>query len=432
MRYGTTMTPAECRRRRPAGLAGRSGAMERIVSLVGAPIMVVNGYLAALTLAAFVRRRTMRRAGGEPAPMPPRYAVLIPAHNEAAVIESTVASVFAQRRNGRSVTVHVVADNCSDETAAIARGLGADVHERTDPERPGKGPALGWLARHLWSRGDDVDAVVIMDADTSMADGFFDAMDRALSTTHRSAWQAYYAVRAPETSPSVAIRYAALALRHYVRPLGRTALGASSGLYGNGMVFKTDLLRGREFSDHLTEDAEFQIELLLDGELVGFVPDAVVEAEMPSTFAAARTQNERWELGRLQVARTYVPRLLRRSFGAGRTHRLAHIDAALDLLVPPLSVLTATTGLLVVAGVAAGGARRPPRLVTATAGSLVLHVLGGLAIVRAPRSVWTGLLHAPRVVIWKLVLLARVVARPGRVAWRRTPRNETVGTEEAG
>ena len=79
------------------------------------------------------------------------------------------------------------------------------------------------------------------------------------------------------------LRAAALTLRHHLRPLGRTTLGASSGLYGNGMAFSRELLEHRAWTNHLTEDIEMQMELLLEGTLVVYAPAAVIEAEMPAT-----------------------------------------------------------------------------------------------------------------------------------------------------
>ena len=125
--------------------------------------------------------------------------------------------------------------------------------------------------------------------------------------------QGQYRVRDSGASPAAGLRAIALALRHHLRPLGRTALGGSSGLYGNGMAFRSSVLRGRSWSNHLTEDLELQMELLLDGIPVAYAPDAVVEAAMPSTLEASATQNERWERGRVELARRYVPRLLRRA-----------------------------------------------------------------------------------------------------------------------
>ena len=310
----------------------------------------------------------------------------------------------------------------------MAREHGAEVHERTDLAVPGKGPALGWLVDRLVDGGEPIDAMVIVDADTSMAPEFLRAADAAIAGGG-SAWQAYYTVRHPDLSPSTALRHAALVLRHYVRPLGRTVLGGSCGLFGNGMVFRSEVLRERRFSAHLTEDVEFQLELLLQGEIVRFMPDGVVEAEMPSTLDAARTQNERWELGRLQLARRYVPELARRALRPGQEHRPALVDATLDQLVPPLSVLAAATSAVVVGSALVGGrgSSRMGRVGLTLAGAsvfgLLVHVFGGLKLARVPRSVYVALLHAPRLVVWKVGLWLRVLLRPDGVSWTRTQRN---------
>jgi len=167
---------------------------------------------------------------------------------------------------------------------------------------------------------------------------------------------------------------------------------------------------------------------LLDGILVDYAPDAVVEAEMPATLEASLTQNERWERGRIDLARRYVPRLAGevvrpRPPDAPRVPRVAAADAALDHLVPPLSVLVAATG-----GVAGAssllrllGRRRGHTgwlLVVALAG----HVVSGLVLAGAPRSVYRSLAHAPRAVLWKVGLWLRMLVRPGEVGWVRTAR----------
>jgi cellulose synthase/poly-beta-1,6-N-acetylglucosamine synthase-like glycosyltransferase len=353
--------------------------------------------------------------------------ILIPAHDEARVIAKTIDSIRKQEYPSELFSVHVVADNCTDATADIATRHGAEVHERFDPVAPGKGPALEWLLGQL--ADCKASAVVVLDADTSMAPGFLSAIDHAIADGG-SAWQAYYTVRDPESSPATALRRAALALRHYVRPLGRTAVGGSCGLFGNGMVFRRELLADRQFSSHLTEDVEFQLELLLDGVLVGFVPEAVIEAEMPTTLDAARTQNERWELGRLQLARSYVPKLLRGALRAGTPHRVALADAALDQLVPPLSVLAAGTTLTTVVATVlplpgrSRGSRTGATLAWVAMLGFALHVVGGLRLARMPRSAYLALLRAPRLVVWKVALWVRVLLRPHEVTWRRTTRND--------
>lgn len=391
----------------------------------------VVGYLLVLTGVAWWRNRRPARAartsaGGASAH---RFSILVPAHDEERLIASTVASMRALDYPKDRYAIHVVADNCTDATAAVASAAGAEVHERCSPDNPGKGPALNWLLRRLRERGERHDAVVVVDADSTLSADFLRVMDEHLTRGDRVV-QAYYATRDPGSAPAVGLRYAALAMRHYVRPLGRTGIGGSCGLYGNGMVFAADLLEQRAWSAHLTEDIELQLELLLDGQTVAFAPDAIVEAEMPATAAAARSQNERWERGRIELARRFVPRLLRGSGLRRRGQRVAELDAAVDQLVPPFAVLAASSAAATAASVALCAVRRSSPLArvnvvlaVATVAGQFVHLLAALRMVRAPRTVYRCLLRAPGYVLWKLGLLIRVVSRPNEVAWVRTTRN---------
>jgi cellulose synthase/poly-beta-1,6-N-acetylglucosamine synthase-like glycosyltransferase len=326
------------------------------------------------------------------------------------------------------MAVHVVADNCTDATTDIVRSHGVEVHERHAPDDGGKGPALQWLLQRLWMRGERHDAVVIIDADTTMSPNFLRVMDAKL-TDGAQIVQSFYAVRDAEASPATAFRSAALAARHYLRPLGRDYAGASVGLYGNGMVFAADLLRSRSWSNHLTEDIEFQLECLLDGIPVRFAPDAVISAEMPTTIEASQTQHQRWERGRLDMLRRFGPALARRSVMGGRAGRLAYADATADQLVPPFSLLVAGTAALgaiavVRAAVSPGpSSRRLLALSGALLTSQAAYVASALRMTDAPPAVYRSLLGAPRMVLWKVGLWARVLARPGDVTWVRTARN---------
>ena len=338
--------PGRRRVRRPGPLFVVAAALGASRVVLAVPV----GYLTVLTASAWVAtaRREHRAPGAAT-----RFAILIPAHDEEAVIGDTLAALAALDYPPDLRSVHVVADHCSDRTVELVAAAGVDVRENSSGSR-GKGPALQWLLDAVLGDADaagrPIDAVVIVDADTVVAPGFLGAVAAQLEDG-ASVVQGQYRVRDPGASAATALRSAALALRHHLRPLGRTAIGGSCGLFGNGMAFRTEVLRARAWTDHLTEDIELQNELLLDGVLVAYAPDAVVEAAMPTTLEGARTQNERWERGRIELARRFVPRLV----GLARrdaSRRVAAVDEVLDHLVPPMSVLVAATGATAVASTA--------------------------------------------------------------------------------
>ena len=397
----------------PAAIVAPMTAWLAVQTVVGLPGSQTNG----------------RRPGADHL----RFVVFVPAHDEASGIAATLVSLCAMEYPADAFAVHVVADNCTDATATVAREFEVEVHERDEPGNPGKGPALNWLFDRLSARGDVFDAVVVIDADTLVVADFLTAMDGALQQGADVA-QGHYTVRDPAASTATSLRYAALACRHHLRARARTRLGASCGLYGNGMVFRRELLADRRWSGHLVEDAEFQIDLLLDGHRVVYVPEAVAEAEMPLSLEQAATQNQRWERGRVELAKRAVPQLLRR-FVAGGTPRVATGDALLDQLTPPISVLATvhTPGLLVGLGglVVRGSGSRPVVAVHLLGvGVLVGHVLAGLRSVGADRQHYVALLSAPRAIVWKLGIWGSALV-PGRaVSWDRTARNaDLVGAE---
>jgi hypothetical protein len=408
--------------------AGKRNAGSALAAAGALPVAGLVGYLAVLTAAAWRAVQAGDARTRLEARPRHRFAVLIPAHNEERLIAATLKSLAELDYPSDLVAVHVVADNCTDETVPIARRHGAEVHDRVAPEEGGKGPALQWLLQRLWDRGDPHDAVVIIDADTVVSPNFLRVMDAKLAQG-ATVVQSYYAVGDAGASTMAGFRAAALAARHYLRPLGRTRLGGSAGLYGNGMVFAADVLRSRSWTGHLTEDIEFQLELLLDGTRVTFAPDAVVEAEMPATVEGSQTQHERWERGRVEMAQRYVPRLVGRAVRGGPAGRAAYLDAAADQIVPPFSLLVAATGALgavaVVWGVCRPGraARRGVALTASLVAAQAAYVLSALRMVSAPASVYRSLLHAPRLVVWKVGLWLRVLLRRGGVSWVRTPRN---------
>ena len=387
---------------------------------------ILTCYVALVSAAALVTRSP----GPGKSPVPEgeqhrRFAMMIPAHNEELGIARTLLSLRELEYPRHLYEVHVVADNCTDATLAVARDLGFEAHDRVAPDQPGKGHALNWLFDRLQAT-KQFDSYVIVDADTSVHADFLTHMARALDDGAEAA-QGFYGVRDAETSPAASFRLAALACRHHLRPLGRMALGGSSGLFGNGMAFSPTLLEANPWTGHLTEDMELQLGLLLQGHVIAYIPAAVVEAEMPATLEAAQTQNERWELGRVQLARAFVPRLAHRVLSG--PNRGASLDALLDELVPPMSVLAAANvaclvGTTLLTIIRPSRVVRTGRSVSATSCLLLAgHVVAGLRSIDAPAHVYRSLLRSPAAVAWKVALWLKVFARPADGTWIRTPRN---------
>jgi len=204
-----------------------------LLLLAGASAAILVAYLLLLACAALLAPRATPAAE---ASSRPRFLILIPAHNEERLLPRSFSSLAELRYPPECYHVHVIADNCSDQTAALARTAGAAVHERQDSTRMGKGHALQWLLEQLRQQADPHDAVIILDADSVVSPNFLNVMAARLARGERVV-QAYYTVRNPQKSIAVGLRFSALAALHYLRPQGRMVLGASAGLKGNGMMF---------------------------------------------------------------------------------------------------------------------------------------------------------------------------------------------------
>jgi len=198
-------------------------------------------------LAAIVRRAADVPAGTAR----PRVAILIPAHNEASIIAGTLSSIAPQL--SQTDRLLVVADNCSDDTAAVASSLGAQVAIRTDATLRGKGYALDFGMQQLQS--DPPEVVIIMDADCAAAAGCIDRLARVCGRTARPV-QALYLMHAPEGAGlKTQIAEFAWLVKNQVRPLGLLALGMPCQLMGTGMAFPWTCLRSvRLASGHIVED----------------------------------------------------------------------------------------------------------------------------------------------------------------------------------
>lgn len=279
-----------------------------------------------------------------------RIAVVIPAHNEEAGVGETVR--LARAGLDGADRLLVVADNCSDSTAAAARAAGAEVVERSDADRRGKGYALQAGIDHL--RADPPAGVVFLDADCTPRDGAIDRIAR-LAISHGRPVQALYLARpAPEAGPASAVSAFAWLVINRVRMAGLQAVGGFSRLTGSGMAFPWDLIAARALaSGEIVEDLALTVSLVEGGDAPLLDTGALVESDLARSASGAATQRARWELGSLRLAARRAGPLFSKGFSGDWKSLLM----ALDLLVPPLTVLLAVivAGLLASIPFALGG-----------------------------------------------------------------------------
>ncbi|MEZ4727795.1 MAG: glycosyltransferase family 2 protein [Caldilineaceae bacterium] len=396
--------------------------LQLILWVVGSILALMVGYLLLLTIVAWRRVPITSLPVTGPTH---RFAIFVPAHNEEKLLPTLLASINQLEYPRHLFATYVVADNCTDQTAAFARAAGAIVYERCDTTNIGKGYALQWLLARLQGANITFEAAVIVDADSIVSTNFLKVMDAHLANGEQVI-QAHYAVLHPERSWVMHLRAAALALVHYLRPLSRTTLGGSVGLKGNGMVFRREILDEHRWSASVTEDIEYHMALVLAGKRVAFAPDATVWAEMPGTLRGAYSQNVRWEQGRLQLALQYVPQLLQAIFTkqpqpSGRSTYLL-FDSIMEHIIPPFSLLAGGTMLYLLLTAVAGSPALRLLAILLCIGQL-LYILGGLGLARIPAGAYLALLYAPFFILWKLWLLLRMVGKGEPQGWIRTARD---------
>ena len=354
-----------------------------------------------------------------------RLAVLVPAHNEAAGIERTIQTLLPQLHSQDRLIV--IADNCQDSTAELARQAGATVLERRNELLRGKGFALDYGVKYLAQ--DPPEIVVIVDGDCEVAAGSLAALAQQVQVSGRPA-QSTYLVNPPlqQTLRDQISRFAFL-IKNLARPLGMKALGWPCILTGSGMAFPWALLQQVELAGNKTVD---DMQLTIDCALLGASPVYVPESRVLGRLmqdSSALSQRSRWEHGHLEVILTQVPRLLRAAIVQRRWDLLV---LGLDLSVPPLSLLMllwlVLSGLQVAAyGVGAASIGSPLLVIGAGLPIGVGLMVGWLKFGQdvLPLQAWRGI---PQYFLWKLPLYARFLTQP-QTRWLKTER--TVDTLES-
>jgi cellulose synthase/poly-beta-1,6-N-acetylglucosamine synthase-like glycosyltransferase len=354
--------------------------------------------------------------------------LLLPAHDEHLVLGAALVSLKSLDYPTDLYRVVVIADNCSDNTAAIAAEHGAEVLERFNRELIGKGYALEWALERLMAEPEEsFDAIVIMDADTKPAPSLLRSFDTGLRNGSL-AMQARYEVLNADESWRTRLMAAALALAHIAKPLGRERLGLSDGLKGNGMCFARSVVKAVPWSgESITEDIEYALRLCRAGYRIAFLPDTAVWAQMPTNAAQATSQRKRWEGGRYRLLFSVGPRVL----GEGlRTRNRLVVDRAIELIILPFAELFALPVLMLLLSAACGLAfhwHTVLMMCWAWIAVLVLeavYLLIGLWIAKTPARIALSVLAAPFYIIWKFGVYATMMVTRSAGGWKRTERQE--------
>lgn len=394
--------------------------IELVLALMMIPVALPALSLLVLTLAALVPARVDAGPSGRDEPVAVRVAVLVPAHNESLHVLPTIECLL--RQMGPADRLLVVADNCSDDTAALARGAGAQVIERSHAELRGKGYALAFGVAHL--RADPPDVVLVVDADCVLSDGALARIAQCCWASGRPVQMLNLMAAPAHADLKLRVLEFAMLMKNLVRPLGSYRLGRACHLMGTGMALPWSLISSaRLATGHVAEDMKLGVELAVAGFAPQFLPQARVSSAFPLDTGVAKVQKSRWEHGHLATLTEELPGLLGAAIGSGKP---ALIVMAMDLLIPPVALYFL---LLVLAGAGTGVVAVFWPVWHAAAG---LVGIAALCFVLAIGLAWfffgrhllsaLELLTTPLYALWKLPVYVAYFLK-NRSGWVRTRRD---------
>lgn len=428
--HGTVRTPQPAEVPISIALAPRLPLLEEkrlvsttvgiLIALVGVVLAGIGIYLVVLALANLAYRP------GPYAPSRPHRShltVVVPAHDEELLVGRCIRSLLAQSYPADLMRVVVVADNCTDATATVAAGAGADVMIRDQADQPGKGRALRWAMDILLAGAAPPDGIVVVDADSVADPNLLGALAVELESG-LDVVQADYTLQEEPGLRRSAMAEAGFLLFHRVRFGGRARLGMPANLVGNGMLFSRRALEMEPWSAFTgVEDLEQSIRFRVAGFQPRFAPAALVSGPGPASSAGAVRQRLRWEGGRFHIVRRQLGSLIVAAV-VRRDPRLA--DAAVDLATPPLALfsLASLAGALVsltlaVTGLVAWWVAIP--WMTAVV-AIPTFVMVGLWSAGSPVRIREVMLGAPMFIGWKLLTYLRLLRGHDADRWDRTDR----------
>jgi cellulose synthase/poly-beta-1,6-N-acetylglucosamine synthase-like glycosyltransferase len=351
----------------------------------------------------------------------PSITVLIPAHNENKVIGKTLTALVPQLTEQDQLVV--VADNCTDNTAELARQFGVTVLERNDQIRKGKGYALAYGLNCIEQPSQ---VLIIIDADCLVQSDFLNQIAREVIRTMQPVQAVYVMEQTNLSNTKNLVSVLAFKIKNLVRPKGLARLGLPCLLTGSGMAFPWSVIRHAPLaSGNIVEDMQLGLDLAIAGHSPRFFSQVQVTGVLPQQEAAAKGQKTRWIHGHLNTLQTQVPRLMK---AAITQRRFELVAIALELCVPPLSLLVITWFMTLIGSLILGFMLHEWTVA-------ILASIEGVLIFAAVIAAWAkfarndislkNLISVPFYLFWKIPIYLAFLLKPQQ-AWVRTERDANV------
>ncbi|MGL5380885.1 glycosyltransferase family 2 protein [Clostridium sp.] len=265
-----------------------------------------------------------------------KFAMIVAAHNEEVVIGRLIESMKNQDYPKELFDIFIIADNCTDNTAKVAREHGVNVYERFNKDQRGKGYALEWMFAKIFKMQTKYDAIAVFDADNLVSKNWCKEINSKMLEGYKVV-QGYIDSKNPNDSWIATSYSIAFWSQNRLYQLARANVGLSNQIGGTGFAIDTQVLRDFGWgATCLTEDLEFSCKLIMNGEKVGWAHDAIIYDEKPLTLKQSWVQRRRWMQGFSDVASRYFFKLLKKGL---KERKWFILDCALYVIQPFVTLM---------------------------------------------------------------------------------------------
>lgn len=350
-----------------------------------------------------------------------KFAIIVPAHNEEKIIGELLNSVKNLDYPNDLFDLFVIADNCTDNTALIARKGGAICYERVNNERRGKPYALNWILQQI--ELDKYDAFTIIDADTAIDEKYLKTMNQFLNRGC-AVIQGYFGLMNPDDSWLTKLGVIPGILKFKIRYHCKEALGLSCPLMGNGMCFSRDVIQKLGWEAYsITENWEYYIQLLLNNYIVHFAEEAYIYSHAVTALSHGETQRKRWTRGILGVLIDYWRSLVIKFF---QQKKIRFLDSLLELTSPSYSMLLIWSVLILLFTIVLFMNFENYHIFFILSVVLtciqIIYFLVALIISKSSIKTWLLIPYLPLFLLWKFMVTAKALIAFKNVQWMKTER----------